>query len=310
MMIWDNLRSFEREYSRSFDDNPPYVKITEISQFVFPGFPSELPSEFHFGWTYHPFIPLVGVIFYLISQPIFTYLCNKLLGPTRSSKPTPNSIQNFIFFHNFLLFSFSAWIWFRSWSLAITSYLRIGFLSTYCSELSLNEFMRDGYSFYMTLFYLSKYYEFIDTYILIVKGKSVSLLQIYHHSGAVIAMYLNAVSQSPGGQFFVGLNSMIHTIMYAYFASVSYESWRNEGGFLSGIKKYITSMQIGQFFIGIALTFYGTELNQNCYTDAARFAVRFSQIYVVPLIVLFAHFYVKSYSKKKNKKLDGNGKEN
>ena len=39
-------------------------------------------------------------------------------------------------------------------------------------------------------------YEFIDTAILIVKRKPVSLLQAYHHSGAVIAMWLLAVSQA------------------------------------------------------------------------------------------------------------------
>ena len=35
------------------------------------------------------------------------------------------------------------------------------------------------------LFYLSKYYEFVDTMILVVKQKKVSVLQSYHHAGAV-----------------------------------------------------------------------------------------------------------------------------
>ena len=46
-------------------------------------------------------------------------------------------------------------------------------------------------------------WEFVDTFILIVKRKKVSLLQSYHHSGAVIAMWLLATSRSHGAIFFV-----------------------------------------------------------------------------------------------------------
>jgi hypothetical protein len=40
--------------------------------------------------------------------------------------------------------------------------------------------LRYGY-----LFYLSKYYEVIDTAILLFKGKKAKTLQVYHHAGAV-----------------------------------------------------------------------------------------------------------------------------
>ena len=43
---------------------------------------------------------------------------------------------------------------------------------------------------YNYLFYLSKYYEVIDSIILLLKGKKVGQLQSYHHAGALISMWI------------------------------------------------------------------------------------------------------------------------
>lgn len=47
----------------------------------------------------------------------------------------------------------------------------------------------EGLAFYGWLFYLSKFYEVVDTAIIILKGKKSSLLQTYHHAGAMICMW-------------------------------------------------------------------------------------------------------------------------
>jgi len=47
----------------------------------------------------------------------------------------------------------------------------------------------EGLAFYGWLFYLSKFYEVLDTAIIIAKGKKSSLLQTYHHAGAMICMW-------------------------------------------------------------------------------------------------------------------------
>jgi hypothetical protein len=45
----------------------------------------------------------------------------------------------------------------------------------------------DGFGIWATVFYVSKYYEFIDTWILVLKNsdgtKPPSFLQKYHHAG-------------------------------------------------------------------------------------------------------------------------------
>jgi hypothetical protein len=40
------------------------------------------------------------------------------------------------------------------------------------------------------LFYLSKYYEFFDTFLLYLNGKDPIFLQKYHHIGAVICWHI------------------------------------------------------------------------------------------------------------------------
>lgn len=71
----------------------------------------------------------------------------------------------------------------------------------------------EGLAFYGWIFYLSKLYEIIDTFILVVKGKRSSTLQTYHHAGAMICMWSGIRYMSPPIWMFVFVNSAIHSCM-------------------------------------------------------------------------------------------------
>jgi len=71
----------------------------------------------------------------------------------------------------------------------------------------------EGLAFYGWLFYLSKFYEVIDTMIIIAKGKKSSFLQTYHHAGAMLCMWAGIRYMSGPIWIFVLVNSFIHTIM-------------------------------------------------------------------------------------------------
>lgn len=71
----------------------------------------------------------------------------------------------------------------------------------------------EGLAFYGWLFYLSKYYEVIDTFIILAKGRKSSFLQTYHHAGAMICMWAGIRYMSPPIWMFVLVNSFIHSIM-------------------------------------------------------------------------------------------------
>lgn len=45
------------------------------------------------------------------------------------------------------------------------------------------------FPYYCYIFYLSKFYEVLDTVIILAKGKKVGMLQSYHHTGAMWTMY-------------------------------------------------------------------------------------------------------------------------
>lgn len=71
----------------------------------------------------------------------------------------------------------------------------------------------DGLAFYGWLFYLSKFYEVLDTFIILAKGKLSSTLQTYHHAGAMMCMWAGMRYMSAPIWMFVFVNSGIHAMM-------------------------------------------------------------------------------------------------
>ncbi|MCJ1255906.1 hypothetical protein MMC24_003724 [Lignoscripta atroalba] len=109
----------------------------------------------------------------------------------------------------------------------------------------LGRIWNEGLAFYGWLFYVSKFYEVVDTLIVLAKGKNSSFLQTYHHAGAMLCMWAGIRYMSPPIWMFVLINSGIHGLMYTYYA-------------LSAlaipvppvVKRTITSLQIAQFVFG------------------------------------------------------------
>jgi GNS1/SUR4 family len=71
----------------------------------------------------------------------------------------------------------------------------------------------EGLAFYGWWFYLSKFYEVVDTAIILAKGKKSSTLQTYHHAGAMMCMWAGIRFMAPPIWLFVTANSLIHAMM-------------------------------------------------------------------------------------------------
>jgi hypothetical protein len=71
----------------------------------------------------------------------------------------------------------------------------------------------EGLAFWGWWFYLSKFYEVFDTFIILAKGKRSSTLQTYHHTGAMMCMWAGIRYMSPPIWMFAFLNSGIHAMM-------------------------------------------------------------------------------------------------
>jgi hypothetical protein len=74
----------------------------------------------------------------------------------------------------------------------------------------------EGLAFYGWFFYLSKFYEVIDTLIILAKGKQSSFLQTYHHAGAMMCMWAGIRYMAPPIWMFVLVNSFIHVLMVSH----------------------------------------------------------------------------------------------
>ncbi|KAG7891796.1 hypothetical protein KL936_001739 [Ogataea polymorpha] len=160
-----------------------------------------------------------------------------------------------------------------------------------------------GLAFYSYVFYLSKYYEILDTVIILLKGRPASLLQSYHHSGAILSMWAGTRFASPPIWIFVVFNSFIHSIMYFYYTLACV------GVRLGGLfKQTLTSLQICQFVLGGSLAVvhlfvrYLDVLSgtyRSCIsTSEEALALFINVFYLTPLTMLFAAFYIDSYKKK------------
>ncbi|KUJ21096.1 uncharacterized protein LY89DRAFT_694732 [Mollisia scopiformis] len=113
------------------------------------------------------------------------------------------------------------------------------------SFTDIGRFWNEGLAFYGWFFYLSKFYEVLDTLIILAKGKRSSTLQTYHHAGAMLCMWAGIRYMSPPIWMFVFVNSFIHTLMYTYYTLTAFAV-----PVPMAIKRSLTTIQIIQFLVG------------------------------------------------------------
>jgi len=91
------------------------------------------------------------------------------------------------------------------------------------SKLDLGRLWNEGLAFYGWIFYLSKFYEVLDTFIILAKGKLSSTLQTYHHAGAMMCMWAGMRYMSAPIWMFVFVNSGIHAMMVSFFLANAWD---------------------------------------------------------------------------------------
>lgn len=230
-----------------------------------------------------PILVLFGVTLYLGLKPHFTLLCRKL---RTNGKSTP--FRLFALIHNLLLCAYSVWTASNVLPMTISHLRNKGIESTYCSKSLWNS----GMHYWGFLFYLSKYWELVDTLLLIIKGRSPSYLQVYHHVVTIICSYGLQVSHASVTFIFVGFNATVHSIMYAYYAFTVV-------GIRFKAKSLITILQIMQFLSGIMLATPMFFLrNGKCATPAQKVAVGALILHAFYLTKLFGDFFRETYRRK------------
>lgn len=218
--------------------------------------------------------------------------------------------------HNLGLALYSAWTFFSSVPIIyrhltnqnIPRYLRIC-----CPD---GKIFDDGMGWYTYLFYLSKYYEVVDTLIILASGKKSPLLQTYHHAGAMITMFAGAKYRATPIWLFVVFNSFIHSIMYAnLFLCVTFKLTHCSRyvyytcatlrlPFPRLLKKSITTLQISQFIIGggsaaLHLIMQPEDATACLPNFGSKLATYLTLAYLTPLTTLFVQFFIREYTDKR-----------
>ncbi|KAJ1737702.1 hypothetical protein LPJ72_000227 [Coemansia sp. Benny D160-2] len=245
-----------------------------------------------------PYVPLMGVAFYLSMVTIWERVNKQrrlqaAATGTRAvqSANTGVNLKPFIIAHNVVLAAYSLWTFADYFPHVFHAVKGQGLANGLCdgnSVLWSDRLLEHGF-----LFYLSKYYEFIDTAIILAKGREAGRLQTFHHSGAVLIMWLGNYTQSPYLSFFVFENSIIHALMYTYYTLTAL-------GFKPPGKQMLTRMQISQFYIALSGGACYLALFR-CQNTAQTLFTCVFMAYIVELIRLFTSFARKTYGAKETR---------
>eukprot|EP00033_Pygsuia_biforma_P000180 GCRY01000229.1.p1 GENE.GCRY01000229.1~~GCRY01000229.1.p1 ORF type:complete len:319 (+),score=41.51 GCRY01000229.1:137-958(+) len=197
--------------------------------------------SFHSYYFSQPHVPVVGAILYLVT----VFSLKKFM---ENRKPFELKWASTI--HNFNLFVISIVTVFGSLYQANQLLEKNAFSLShvFCEEKSVGNPVQGAMGFWCFVFYLTKYYELVDTVLLALRKKPLLKLHLYHHAIMLVCtwFFLHDQHLSIAWSCTV-VNSIIHSFMYFYYlrASLGLKTWW---------KKYLTTLQIIQFSFGFCLT--------------------------------------------------------
>jgi len=142
------------------------------------------------------------------------------------------------------------------------------------------------------VFFLSKFYEFIDTYILILRKKPITFLHCFHHFITAFLCWLGLYDEIAIQWVVITLNGSVHVFMYYYYLAqtIGLDVWW---------KKYLTTGQIVQFCLDLLITsiffYYELVLGKDC--SGRSEILGFSNAVLLSFLLLFMNFYRHTYTK-------------
>eukprot|EP00747_Dinoflagellata_sp_TGD_P043806 gnl/TRDRNA2_/TRDRNA2_142898_c0_seq2.p1 gnl/TRDRNA2_/TRDRNA2_142898_c0~~gnl/TRDRNA2_/TRDRNA2_142898_c0_seq2.p1 ORF type:complete len:322 (+),score=40.76 gnl/TRDRNA2_/TRDRNA2_142898_c0_seq2:116-967(+) len=150
----------------------------------------------------------------------------------------------------------------------------------------------------LAFFVLFKFVELGDTLFLILMDSKVSLLHWYHHATVLLFCWFTARVAAPTSVTFGAVNSLVHSVMYAYFGFTQFKGTQKAFAFM---RKPITTIQlfqmvVGTFLVVSAFYFKSTGECSNSYSN--EYFMYCGGMYV-SYMFLFAHLYYESYLRKK-----------
>jgi elongation of very long chain fatty acids protein 7 len=134
------------------------------------------------------------------------------------------------------------------------------------------------------LFLITKFIDFCDTFFFVLrkKDRQLSMLHVFHHSCMPLFCWIG-LKFAPGGNsaFFPMLNSLVHTLMYTYYALSTFDRIKP----LLWWKKYITQLQMAQFVLVLVHSIYSMLI------PGCQWPKPFMYLSIFNAVVFFCLFY-------------------
>jgi hypothetical protein len=228
------------------------------------------------------FLPTVSTSIYIGTSYYLNKNQNYFKELYTTSKNYKNIIKYISIFHNLGLCLFSLYTFINLYFL-----IQVEYNSFHPKNWTINHYIvNDKISNLNWLFLYSKIWEFLDTWLILLKGQNTIFLQKFHHFGAVWIWYLSCYYNTSNiiiGTFF---NSFVHTIMYFYYLLTTFGLRFNK------IKPFITSLQLLQLFIGNCINIWYVIIPN---TNIIVLISIVCNLYTFTLIFLFIQFSLKTY---------------
>ena len=234
-----------------------------------------------------PAVPLSFSALYLI----LIYVAKKWMEGRDSMKLRPALIV-----WNTCLASFSviAFIQFTPSGL-IYEICQGGFIHSVCL---VKPFSTPELNFWSTLFILSKFVEFGDTFFLIFKKSPLTFLHVYHHVTVAVYTWFGGIDRSSIGHWFCAMNYGVHSVMYTYFMLKSLGV-----NLTSVIARSITALQLSQFFMGlVCIIVVASRLWQGKECNTSEMCAIVGLVIYGSYLMLFLNFFYYRYIKQRPKK--------
>jgi elongation of very long chain fatty acids protein 4 len=201
----------------------------------------------------------------------------------------PLTLTGFSVLHNAVLIALSLYMGVEILRVAVVS--DMGFV---CNRVDRSSAAGLDMAKVLYLFYLSKAYEFVDTFIMCLKKKTeqISFLHLYHHA-MTFGLWWFGIRFTPGGDsyFSAMLNSFVHVIMYSYYLCAAL-------GIRFPFKKLVTQSQLVQFAINVVQCVVGLYIGCDDVADdfSPRWMIVGQIFYMFSFLFLFGLFYRQAYS--------------
>jgi len=231
-------------------------------------------------------------VFYVVSISILSLY----MRSRRNAKPPqPYNVKMFSVVHNFIMGLYSLVSAIATIFILYENWKESGFdpLMPFCDT---KKRVQKDMDYWLYLFYLSKFLEFLDTYFLILKAKPVwppgnsqYFLHVFHHTTTASIVFVAWRYRFSAGWVGPITNCFVHTFMYFYYFATDINIISNYWG---GI--IITPIQIIQFIVCMLSVLYETIFFEKCQTDL------YPILWLWFCYVVFLGFFVVLFNEKKS----------